>query len=47
MEWENESVAEVLTDPVVGRIGMSPSAPQPGPDRWVRLNPVMVESLYS
>ena len=44
---ENESVAEVLTPPTVGRIGMSPAAPQPGPAMWVRLKPVIEESLYS
>src|ERR1700748_1028447 len=44
---ENVSVAPVLTAPTVGRTGMSPPAPQPGPAMWVRLKPVMDEALYS
>ena len=47
MECENASVAVRLTAPTVGRIGTSPSAPQPGPDMWLRLKPVIEESLYS
>ena len=47
LECENESVADELTAPTVGSTGTSPSAPQPGPDRWSRLNPVIEESLYS
>jgi hypothetical protein len=47
LECENESVAEELTAPTVGSTGMSPSAPQPGPDRWSRLKPVIAELLYS
>ncbi len=41
------SVAELLTAPTVGSTGTSPAAPQPGPAMWVRLNPVIEESLYS
>src|SRR5262249_28872510 len=37
----------VPTGPAVGRIGTSPSAAQPGPDRCVRLKPVMDPSSYS
>lgn len=44
---ENTSVAPVLTAPTVGSTGTSPAAPQPGPAMWVRLKPVMDESLYS
>src|SRR5207248_4502846 len=37
----------VPTAPTVGRIGTSPSAPQPGPEMCVRLYPMIVLSLYS
>jgi hypothetical protein len=43
---EKASVAELLTVPTVGSTGTSPAAPQPGPAMWVRLKPVIEESLY-
>jgi hypothetical protein len=46
--WLNDAVAEAGSAgsvPVAGRIGKSPATAQPGPDTWVRLYPVMLESL--
>ena len=40
--WLNRAVAcsgSPKIWPTVGRIGMSPNAAQPGPFRWVKLNP--------
>ncbi len=47
MACEKESVAALSTAPTVGSTGTSPAAPQPGPAMWVRLKPVIEESLYS
>jgi hypothetical protein len=44
---ENVSAASTGSEPIaptVGRMGKSPSAAHPGPDRWVRLKPSIEES---
>ena len=42
--WLNPTLAVAAGAPVVGRIGTSPIAAQPGPDRCVRLKPVTAVS---
>lgn len=44
LAWENVDVAVPLTAPTVGMIGTSAVALHPGPEMWLRLNPVIVLS---
>jgi hypothetical protein len=46
-EWlkaASASLGSAGTAPVSGRIGKSPATAQPGPEKWVKLKPVMSES---